>query len=388
MRYKVGVVTGTRAEYGLLKPVIQKMDADIDMQLCLIVTGTHLSEKYGYTIREIEQDGYEVSYRIDMKLTEDTSEEICNSMGRELQGFSRVLAEADLDILLLLGDRYEIMIAAVAAMIYRLPIAHIHGGELTRGLIDDAIRHSITKMSMLHFTSTEEYRRRIIQMGEAPERVFAVGALGIENIKNVQLLERKELCRKFGEIFEKPYVMVTYHPVTLQKESAVSQFEKLLNVIEQFRECNYVFTYANADMGGKKINKMIENYVEGHTNTIAFVSMGQIGYLSALKYCKMVVGNSSSGIIEAPSFHVPTINIGERQAGRVKAETVFDCKCEEKDMKRVFKRILENESTAVYQKIYNPYEKENTSGEILNKIKQALENGIKLEKVFYDIEEK
>lgn len=383
---KIGIVTGTRAEYGLLKPVMQKIKEDQDLKLCLIVTGMHLSEQFGYTYKEIEKDGFHIDYINDMKLTSDTSYGICRSMGIELGGFAEIFEKDRVDLLVLLGDRYEIQIAAVAAVIYRIPIAHIHGGELTEGLIDDVIRHSVTKMSELHFTSTKMYAKRVMQMGEQSDRVFCVGALGTENIKRQVLFEKDELCKNFGDIFTNPYIMVTYHPVTLENNSAEWQFENLLNVISRHNEFNYIFTYANSDMDGKIINEMIEEFVKYNENAKAFKSMGQIGYLSALKYCEAVIGNSSSGIIEAPSFHIPTMNIGERQMGRVRAETVIDCGYSVQEIEGALDKIRSREFKEFCQKCDNPYEGIDTSGTIVQEIKKFLDTNTGNKKKFYDIE--
>lgn len=382
---KIGIVTGTRAEYGLLKPIMQSIDKDEGLELCVIVTGMHLEERFGETYKEIEEDKIPIAYRIPMCLGSDTPKEIVHSMSMELEGFSKVFQEAKLDLLIVLGDRFEIEIAALAAVIFRLPIAHIHGGELTEGLIDDVIRHSITKMSTLHFTSTGKYAKRVIQMGEQPERVFNVGALGVENIKKISLLEREELIEKFGEVFKSEYIVVTYHPVTLENTSAESQFQNLLDVLSVHEEYNYVLTHANADAGGGIINTMIEDYVSQHTNCTAFVSMGQVGYLSALKYCTAVMGNSSSGIIEAPTFHIPTLNIGERQAGRVRAETVLDCGYTREEIAETFKKAVSSEFRASCADMENPYEGKETAQTIVNIIKEYFDKKSSIKKKFYTI---
>lgn len=383
---KIGIVTGTRAEYGLLKNVIKRVNEDEELELCLIVTGMHLAEQFGYTYKEIEKDGFVINYRNDMNLTSDTSYGVCKSMGTELIGFADIFEEANLDLLVLLGDRYEIQIAATAALIYRIPIAHIHGGELTEGLIDDAIRHSITKMSEIHFTSTKEYANRVIQLGEQPQRVFCVGALGTENIKKTELYEREQLCNQFGNIFSSEYIMITYHPVTLENSSAKQQFENLLKVVDNHKEYNYIFTYANADPDGSIINILIEEYVHKNKNAVAFVSMGQLGYLSALKYAKAVVGNSSSGIIEAPSFHIPTINIGDRQKGRVQAQTVINSGYSVEEIEQKFKKIRDQSFIEICKHCQNPYEGKNTAETIVKEMKNFLISYSGKKKSFYDME--
>ena len=383
---KVCVVTGTRAEYGLLKPVINKISKDDELELCLIVTGMHLSPEFGMTYREIENDGYEISHKIEMLLSADTPSSIVKSMGVEMIGFADVYAEEQPDMVVLLGDRYEILVAATAAMVHRIPIAHIHGGESTEGAIDEAIRHSITKMSMLHFASTEVYKKRIIQLGEQPERVFSVGALGVENVKLLSLLSKKELEESIQFSFDKATVMVTYHPVTLENETVENQFANLLTVLKKHKELQIIFTKANADTDGRVINQMIDRFVlENSNRSIAFTSMGQLRYLSALQYCVAVIGNSSSGIIEVPSFGVPTVDIGERQKGRVRAESVIHCGTEESEIESAMKEALSDASREKAKQSMNPYEGVDTSKRIIEVIKKYLKQGIVLKKHFYDI---
>ncbi len=383
--YRVGVVTGTRAEYGLLKPLMEKIEKDCELELCLIVTGAHLEEKFGYTCREIMEDGYSVFYRVPMDLKSDTPEGICVSMGKELTGLAEVYGQAGLDLLFLLGDRYETLVAAIAAMMFRVPIAHLHGGEITEGAVDDAVRHSISKMSALHFTSTENYARRLRQMGEEPERVWNVGALGVENIKRIPYLTRDELCGRYGPLFAEPYILVTYHPVTLEINKAKLQFEEFLRVISRREEYNFIFTYANADMEGDEINRLIDQYVEKHEKACAFKSLGQVGYLSALRYACCVAGNSSSGIIEAPSFHIPTINIGNRQKGRECSGTVVSCGNSEKEIEKAFAYALGKAFIDRCKEYSNPYEGENTSDRIVEVTKAALNRGITIKKSFMDM---
>ena len=385
--YRVGVVTGTRAEYGLLKPLIEKINRDCGMELCLIVTGAHLEERFGYTCQEITEDGYPIAYQVPMDLQSDTPRGICLSMGKELAGLAEVFEQAKLDLLFLLGDRYETLAAAITAMMFRVPIAHLHGGEITEGAVDDAVRHSISKMSALHFTSTEAYARRLRQMGEESGRVWNVGALGVENIKQISYLSRDELCGRYSPLFAKPYIMVTYHPVTLERGMAKRQFEQLLQVISRRKEYHYIFTYANADMEGNEINRLIRRYVAEHENACAFKSLGQIGYLSALRYACCVAGNSSSGIIEAPSFHIPTINIGSRQKGRECSKTVVSCESSAKEIEQAFAYALSKEFIDSCRQYQNPYEGENTSERIMEITRAALNTGISLKKSFVDMRE-
>ncbi len=383
---KIAIVTGTRAEYGLLKPIIQKIQDDKELQLCLIVTGTHLSKKYGFTFHEIELDGFSINYKVNMNLENNTPYGISCAMGQEIVELAEIFDKEKIDMVILLGDRYEIETAGIAALISSIPIAHLHGGELTEGLIDDAIRHSLTKMSMLHFTSTPEYRKRVIQMGENPKRVFYVGALGTENIRNSTLYSIDELCGKFGECFRKPYFMITYHPVTLEPGSAQKQFNNLLTSLSSFKDYTCIFTYANADSEGTIINQMTEKYVNNNDNAFAFVSMGKNGYLSALKHCKAVIGNSSSGLIEAPSFHIPTVNIGNRQTGRITGNTVLSCGNSSEDIVKTISTALSPEFNRLCRSSQNIYDKEGTSETIVKEIKKFLSQDISTAKKFYDID--
>lgn len=384
--YRIGVVTGTRAEYGLLKPLMQKIEKDKSLALYLIVTGAHLEERFGNTYQEIEKDGFQIDQKINMNLVSDVPKEICVCMSKEIDGLAKVFHNADLDLLVLLGDRYETLMAAVVATMFNVPIAHIHGGEITEGAMDDAIRHSITKMSHLHFASTKTYANRIVQMGEQPDHVFAVGAPGVENIKNLQFYSKEELAQKYTSLFLEKYMMVTYHPVTLNEQPAQKQMESLLNALLQFPEYNFIFTYANADKDGSVINEMIDSFVKKYANATAYKSMGQLGYLSALKGACATIGNSSSGIIEAPSFHVPTVNIGDRQKGRICGDTVIHCGNEEQEILSAMQQALEPTFYQECKKCHNPYEGVATSETILAEIKRALGEGICLQKKFYDIE--
>ncbi len=383
---KIGIVTGTRAEYGLLKPIIGKVNESGSMELQLVVTGMHLSPEFGLTYQEIEQDGYPITAKIEMLLSSDTSVGITKSMGLAMISFAEYYEVYRPDIVIILGDRYEMLAAASSAMIAKVPIAHIHGGELTEGAVDEAIRHSITKMSHLHFTTTEEYRNRVIQLGEHPSKVYNVGALGVENIKSLSLWDKEKLEKSLGFHFSKKVLMVTYHPVTLENMSAEEQFSNLLTVLDKYQEYQVIFTKGNADTGGRIINHMIDDYVEKNSERcIAFVSMGQIRYLSALQFCSMVVGNSSSGIIEAPSFHIPTINIGDRQKGRICAKTVISCGSAVSDMEEAFKKAKNQIFLKEISKAKNPYEGNETSKRIVDIIDNALDEGIEIKKSFYDI---
>ena len=383
---KVCVVTATRAEYGLLKPVIEKINKSEKLELQIIVTGAHLSPEFGLTYQEIEKDEYFITAKVEMLLSSDTSVGITKSMAVALMGFADCFEQHRPDMVVLLGDRYETLVVAIAAMIAKIPIAHIHGGEITEGAYDDAIRHSITKMSQLHFASTEEYKNRIIQLGEQPECVYNVGALGVENIKKVPLWSKEKLEKNLNFIFEDNTIMVTYHPVTLDYMSSEIQFKNLLQIIDKNKDLRVIFTKANADTDGRIINHMIDEYVEKNKDRcIAFTSLGMIRYLSALQFCKAVVGNSSSGIIEAPSFHIPTVNIGNRQQGRITAKTVIHCGYEVDNIKDALEKALSSNFQQSIKKEDNPYEGINTSYMIVKKIENALSKKIDVKKIFYDI---
>lgn len=322
---KICVVTGTRAEYGLLYWLMKEIQADASLELQVIVTGMHLSPEFGLTYKEIEKD-FAINKKIEMLLSSDTSIGISKSMGLAQIAFAEAYDELIPDIVVVLGDRFEIFSAATAAMIARIPIAHIHGGETTEGVFDEAIRHSITKMSHLHFVATEAYRKRVIQLGEAPDKVFNFGAPGLDNILNLHLLAKEEFGNEIGFKLGKKNLLVTFHPVTLEQSTAEEQFQQLLAALDELSETRIIFTKANADTDGRVINTMIDSYVAANKDkAIAFASLGQLRYLSALRYVDAVVGNSSSGLTEAPSFKIGTINIGDRQRGRIKAASVIDC---------------------------------------------------------------
>lgn len=383
---KVCVVTGTRAEYGLLKPVIEKIYKSDGLELQLAVTGMHLSPEFGLTYREIEQDNYPITAKIEMLLSSDTPVGITKSMGVALLGFAEYFETYKPDIAVILGDRYEMLAAASAAMIARIPIAHIHGGETTEGAVDEAIRHSITKMSHLHFASAEEYRDRIIQLGEQPTTVYNVGALGVENIKSVKLLDKKSLEESLDYEFTDNTIMITYHPATLETLTAGEQFRNILNVIDKHKELSVIFSKANSDTDGRIINQMIDDFAaENSDRCKAYTSLGQVRYLSTLQFCAAVVGNSSSGIIEAPSFGIPTVNIGDRQKGRVRAESVIDCGYSVQETEDALKTALSHEFKDKLADIKNPYEKAGTSDMIVQTISDALEKGIDIKKKFYDL---
>ncbi len=386
MKNKICIITGTRAEYGLLKPLIQKVHESETSELQLAVTGMHLSPEFGLTYQEIEKDGYPVTAKIEMLLSSDTPAGITKSMGVAMIGFADFFETHKPDIAVILGDRYEMLAAAAAAMAAAVPIAHIHGGELTEGIIDEAIRHSITKMSHLHFTSTEEYRRRVIQLGEQPQMVYNVGAPGIENIKKIKLLDKQSLEKELGFSFSDVTVLVTYHPVSLENMSTEVQFQNILDVLDEHKEITVIFTKANSDINGRIINQMIDEFVSRNRDRCAgYVSLGQLKYLSTLQFCRAVLGNSSSGIIEVPSFGIPTVNIGDRQRRRLHAKSVIDCGNEKEQVEAALEKALSDEFLSEIAGEKNPYEGKQTADKIYRIITEALSSGIHMKKEFYDV---
>ena len=382
---KVCVVTGTRAEYGLLYWLMKEIDSDIELELQVIVTGMHLSSEFGLTYKEVEKD-FKINKKIEMLLSSDTPVGISKSMGLAQISFAEAYDELKPDILVVLGDRYEIFSAVSAAMISRIPIAHLHGGEATEGLIDEPIRHSITKMSHIHFTAMEEYKNRVIQLGEQPKTVFNVGGLGIENIKRLQLLTKEEFEKSINFKLNKKNILVTFHPVTLEKVTAKDQFNELLNVIDDLKDTNIIFTKANSDTDGRTINLMIDNYVVKNSNkSVAFTSLGQLRYLSALQYVDAMVGNSSSGLAETPSFKIGTIDIGDRQKGRVKAKSVISVENSKNSILEGFKKLYSDEFRENLKLVKNPYGNGNASRKILEILKNVELEDI-LKKSFYDLD--
>lgn len=381
---KICVITGTRAEYGLLFWLMKEIEDDADLELQLIVTGMHLSPEFGLTYKEIEKD-FTITKKIEMLLSSDTSVGISKSMGLAQISFAESFEELKPDLVVVLGDRYEIFSAASAAMIAGIPIAHLHGGETTEGAFDESIRHSITKMSHLHFTAAETYRNRVIQLGEHPGRVFNVGGMGIENIKRLNLLEKETFEESIGFKLGSKNVMVTFHPITLEKSTSKEQFQELLLALDQLKEIKIIFTKANSDTDGRIINEMIDQYVDVNKDrAVSFVSLGQLRYLSAMQYVDAVVGNSSSGLLEAPTFKIGTINIGSRQTGRLKAESVLDCQCNVQSIIQAFNQLYSKEFKEKLLTVSNPYGDGNASIHIKNVLKNICLDGI-IQKNFYDL---
>ena len=380
---KVCVITGTRAEYGLLYWLMKEIQSDKDLQLQLIVTGMHLSSEFGLTYKEIEKN-FKIDKKVEMLLSSDTVLGISKSMGLAQISFSEAYEELAPDILIVLGDRYEIFSAVSSAMISRIPIAHISGGEVTEGVIDEAIRHAITKMSHLHFVSTEEYKNRVIQLGEHPNRVFNFGAIGIDNINKLKLFSKNEFVKSVEFSLNKKNILVTFHPVTLEKSTSKEQFQELLNSIDELEDTNIIFTKSNSDTDGRVINRMIDAYVSRNNNTVSFISMGQVRYLSALKFVDAVVGNSSSGLTEAPIFGIGTINIGDRQKGRINLVSVINCNPTKESISNAFNELYSERFQKVLSIVKSPYGNGGTSEKIKNIVKNFDLNNI-LKKSFYDV---
>lgn len=382
-RFRVAFCSGTRAEYGLLKPLIEQFQKDPSVEAGLFVTGMHLSKEYGGTIDILVKDEMPIWDTVDILLSSNTKTSVLTSMGLALLGFSKALEKSKPDILVLLGDRFETFCAAAAAVVLNIPIAHIHGGEITEGAIDDAFRHAITKMSYLHFASTEEYRKRIIQMGEEPNRVFNVGSLGVENIKKLQLFNRRELQEELNIDLSKPYCVCTFHPETLEPDDTVDHLVHVLEALDEVKSLNIVFTSANADTKGNEFNRIIQEFVQLHQKSSRFVySLGQLKYFSLLKYAQFVIGNSSSGIIEAPSLNIATINVGNRQRGRIRAASVIDCDPSVSSIHDAINSVL-SIGGGLQLNSKNPYDRDSTSENIYKNIIQQLP--INSVKHFYDM---
>ena len=382
---KVCIVTGSRAEYGLLQVLMQEIKQDKRLELQIVVTGMHLSPEFGLTYHKIESDGFKIEHKVEMLLSSDTPQGIAKSIGLGMISIVDVYAILKPDIVVYLGDRFEGLAAISAAMVSRIPIAHIHGGELTEGAFDEAIRHSITKMSHLHFTSTEDYRKRVIQLGEHPDRVFNVGALGIDSIHRLSLLSKSDFEKSINFKLGKFNLLVTFHYTTLEEATSEIQFDNLLMVLNKQTDTHVIFTKANADTEGRIINDMIDNYVLEHSgNSIAFTSLGQLRYLSAIQYMDGVIGNSSSGLIEVPSFKTGTINIGDRQKGRVRSESVIDCDPSIESIQSAFSKLYNQSFQKRLNNVINPYDNSGTVEKILHVLRSHPVEGI-LKKKFYDL---
>jgi GDP/UDP-N,N'-diacetylbacillosamine 2-epimerase (hydrolysing) len=364
---------------------LKEIQASSDLELKMIVTGMHLSPEFGLTYKQIESDGFLIDRKVEMLLLSDTSTGISESMALGMIGFSDAYKEFQPDLILVLGDRFEIFSAVTAATISKIPIAHIHGGETTEGAFDEAFRHSITKMSHIHFTATEVYRNRVIQLGEQPKHVFNVGAVGIDNVKRLKLLSKIEFEESIGFKLGKQNLLVTFHPATLEKATVESQFENILRALDELEETHIIFTKANADTGGRTINRMIDDFVsKRQKKSVVHTSLGQLRYLSAIQYMDGVVGNSSSGIIEVPSFKVGTINVGHRQLGRIKAASIIDCKPSYDGVKSALNKLFSSNFQKKVTSTINPYGGGGASEKIIQQIREVSLKGI-LKKSFYNL---
>lgn len=383
---KLVILTATRAEYGLLAPVIKKLNSDSAIDVRVVATGAHLSPEFGMTINEIREDGVKVDKEIDILLSSDTPAAISKTMGLAMMGFADYFAECKPDALMVLGDRYETLAVCISAINAKIPIIHLYGGEATEGLIDETVRNAITKLSYLHFTSTEDYKRRVIQMGESPDRVFMVGAMGVENIMHTRLLTQEELEMQLGCTLGSNFAVLTFHSVTLEDKTAEKQIGELLKAVDAFPDVTFLCTKANADVDGRIINECLQRYTEVHNNLYLYDSLGMKRYLSALSHAKFVIGNSSSGIIEVPSFRIPTINIGERQKGRIQASSVINCNPKSEDIIEAIKEAISDEFNEGIKDVVNPYGDGKTSDKIVGVTRDFLiNNKFEKQKKFYDI---
>ena len=355
MNRKICVVTGSRAEYGLLRWLMEDICKTSGLELQIIATAMHLSPEFGLTYREIENDGFSIDRKVEMLLSSDTPSGLAKSMGLGLICFGDALQQLQPDIMLVLGDRFELFSAVAAAMVARIPVAHLHGGESSEGAFDEAIRHSITKMSHLHFVAAEEYRKRVIQLGEHPDRVFLVGGLGIDNIKKLNLLDRSELETFLKFKLGPKNLLITFHPVTLEKKSSAIQMTELLAALETLEDTHLIFTMPNADTDGRVLIEIIDQFVAKHPNARSYTSLGQLRYLSCIRHVDGVVGNSSSGLIEVPSFAKGTINIGDRQRGRLKADSVIDCNPDRKSITNALQHLYSDTFLKKLQYVHNHY---------------------------------
>jgi GDP/UDP-N,N'-diacetylbacillosamine 2-epimerase (hydrolysing) len=382
---KICVVTGTRAEYGLLLWLMKAIEKEPTLELQIIVTGMHLSHEFGLTYKGIEEDGFKISKKIEMLVSGDTASAISKSTAIGLIGFADAFNELSPHIIVLLGDRFELLSAAIAATFARIPIAHLHGGETTEGAFDEAIRHAITKMAWWHFVANDEYKRRVIQLGEHPKRVFNVGGLGVDSIKKTKLLSREELTTSTGIRFQKKNLLVTYHPVTLEDRTSHQHFQVLTDALHDLNDLYLIFTMPNADSDGRIIKKMVDQFVTNHKKrSIAFVSMGHLNYLSTMQFVDGVVGNSSSGLAEAPSFNIGTINIGDRQKGRLKAESVIDCQPTIESIKNAIGMLYSNSFQKRLTSVTSPYDGDNATEKILQCVKYEVIPK-ELKKEFFDL---
>jgi len=381
---KVSVISGSRADYGLLYWLMKEINADLDLQLQIIVTGMHLSPEFGLTYKQIEEDGFIIDEKVEILLSSDTAVGIAKSIGLGVIGFADAINRLKPDIIVVLGDRFEILAAVQAAMVARIPIAHISGGETTEGAFDEAIRHSISKMAQWHFVAAEPYRKRVIQLGEAPDRVFNVGVPGLDHLRHLEWIDRHTLENLLEIKLDSPFFLVTYHPATLGRKEPVSAMNELLAALDEFPEMVIIFTYPNADTGGRALIDRLDQWIEENQHRAkAFVSLGQQRYLSLMREAEVIIGNSSSGLTEAPALTKPTVNIGDRQKGRIKALSVIDALEDKNEIASAIKKALSLD----HQVMLAARESFDTSGEVSYRIKDRLKAvSLETHKTFFDIE--
>jgi GDP/UDP-N,N'-diacetylbacillosamine 2-epimerase (hydrolysing) len=384
MNRKICVVTGSRADYGLLRSVMQGIKNDPNLSIQVIVTGMHLSPTFGLTYKEIESDGFFIDEKVEVITELDTPEEISQSIAKGIIGCAKAFNRLEPDLILLLGDRYEIFSAAIAAHVALIPIAHIHGGELTGGALDEAFRHSISKMSSLHFVAAEEYKKRLIQLGENPKNIYLVGGLGVDSIKKHKLLKKDELEKELDIKFLDKSLLITFHPVTLDIESSEFQFKELLKALSNLKDTTLIFTMPNADTGGRNLINMVEEFVIENKNAKAFTSLGQLLYFSCILNMDGVVGNSSSGVIEVPSFKKATVNIGDRQLGRLQAESIINCKPLKKDILNAIEKLYSSSFQTLLGGVTNPYSGTGVKEKIIEVLGATSLDGI-IKKAFHDL---
>ena len=385
MKKKIYIITGSRAEYGLMQILIKKLHNDKNIDMKIFVTGMHLSPEFGNTYKEIISDGFKIEKKVRVLSSLDTPTAISKSTGLGIMGFAKLFDTAKPDFLVVLGDRYEILSAVIAANFHHIPIAHIGGGDVTLGAFDEWIRHSITKMSWFHFVSNPSSKKRVVQLGEDPKRVFVTGNLGVDRLRKTKLLSKKLIEKKIKIKFNKKNILITYHPVTLEKNTSAAQFKQILLAVSKLKDTKLIFTYPNSDTNGRVIINMIKKFVFSKKNdSVKFTSIGHVNYLSVLKYVDCVLGNSSSGILEAPSLKIPTINIGDRQEGRLKAKSIIDSKPLKNSILQSIKRVYSKNFRSSLKYIHNPHEYKNSA----NKIYQIIKNKkapLELKKSFYNL---
>lgn len=380
------VITSTRADFGILKPLIVRLENDDFFNMTLLATGTHLLSEYGNTIDEIDELQLKNVHKLNVEIDSANTKHVLGTMINFFDAYSNYFEKNKFDLAIVLGDRYEVFCACVVLSMYKIPIAHLHGGETTIGATDEFFRHSITKMSYLHFTASEEYKNRVIQLGENPDRVFNVGSLGVENILNMQLFSKEQVYAYLEIPKEKKYILVTFHPVTMDDdEKCTEEIDELFSAIKQMNDIFFIITKSNADSGGTFINEKIESFIKQVSNAKAYCSLGHKKYLSAMKYCDAVMGNSSSGIIEAPAFCVPTINIGDRQKGRLQAKSIINCNANADDIISAIHYSLSPNFRKGLENSVNLFGDGYTGEKIIAEIKNSFNSGIDLKKTFYDI---